>query len=36
MTGPFKLKKGEELKDFFKTDLKDLRKEDKKSRFRQR
>jgi len=30
MTGPFKLKKGKELKDFFKTDLKDLRKEDKK------
>ena len=30
MTGPFKLKKGKELKDFFKTDLKDLREEDKK------
>ena len=29
MTGPFKLKKGKDLKEFFKTELKDLRPNDK-------
>ena len=29
MAGPFKLKKGVELKEFFKTELKDLRDNDK-------